>query len=59
MMIELSSEDLTDILEQANRYGACLLKAKNTDGDDIWIAVHRHRAIAKRRPKADAEPAPV
>lgn len=60
MTIELTTEDLTEMLEQSSRYGgACILKTKTTDGDDIWIAVQNHRAIAKRRPKTNAEPAPA
>lgn len=53
MTIELTAEDLTDILEQAARYGACVLKTKTTDGSDIWIAVASARAkrqAAKLKP---------
>lgn len=61
MTIELTAEDLTDILEQAAKYGACILKTKTTDGEDIWIAVQSARAKRQaariKAPTANAEPA--
>lgn len=49
MTIELTPEDLTEALEKAHQYGACILKMKTTDGDDIWVAVqNKKRARAPR-----------
>lgn len=61
MTIELTTDDLAEVQEQANRYGACVLKVKTTEGDDVWVAVQNQRASVKRRPRtvANAEPTPA
>lgn len=59
MTIELTTEDLSEILEQTNHYGACILKAKTTDGEDAWIAVQSPRATPRKRTRANSDPANV
>lgn len=55
MTIEINTEDLSEVLEQAQHYGACILKMKTTDGDDVWIAVQNSRAGKKRQKALSAE----
>jgi hypothetical protein len=39
MTIELPLEDLIEVSENAQRFGACVFKAHSTEGDAVWIAV--------------------
>ena len=57
MTIELTTEDLNEIMEQANRCGLCMLKNQDTHGDPVWISVQNHRKTrGPRKTAASADP---
>lgn len=60
MTIELTTEKLTEVLEQAHKYGACVIEVKTPDDEEVWLAVTKPapKQRGPRTPKANSEPAP-
>ena len=49
MTIELSTDDLRQIIDVASEHGVCLFKTQSKDGEAIWVRVEGPRAARKPR----------
>lgn len=48
MTIEISLEDLTQITEATEKFGACVFKTKSTTGEAVWLYVQDQKRRGRR-----------
>lgn len=54
MTIEITTDDMMEAAEQADRYGTCIFKVFSTDDEPVWLVVQNNHRPGRKRTKAQA-----